>query len=121
MPEIYMTIWGAAGRAHAWQLHVMVLRPTGDGSSDHLDAEVQPPGIINLIEGLQEVGRESPADVVCAVPTVSSRHAMIRVGTQLQSSPPLMIRTCHLPRLEDFYRSLGSQLSLFHACVAGSS
>ena len=71
----------------------MVLRPTGDGSSDHLDAEVQPPGIINLIEGLQEVGRESPADVVCAVPTVSSRHAMIRVGTQLRSSPPLMIRT----------------------------
>lgn len=59
----------------------MVLRPTGDGSSDHLDADVLPPGIINLIEGLQEVGRESPADVVCAVPTVSSRHAMIRVGT----------------------------------------
>jgi len=56
-----------------------VLRPTGDGSFDHLDRAVELPGEIKLTEGLQELGRESPADVVCAVPTVSTRHAMIRV------------------------------------------
>jgi pSer/pThr/pTyr-binding forkhead associated (FHA) protein len=30
-----------------------------------------------------QVGRESPADIVVAVPTVSTRHAMLRLGTKL--------------------------------------
>ena len=29
---------------------------------------------------LRQVGRESPADIVVAVPTVSTRHAMLRLG-----------------------------------------
>lgn len=32
---------------------------------------------------LQQVGRESPADIVVAVPTVSTRHAMLRLGDGL--------------------------------------
>lgn len=38
------------------------------------------PGEIVLREGLYELGREEPADVIVAVPTVSTRHAMLRVG-----------------------------------------
>lgn len=68
------------GHVHMSRLHALVLRPTGDGSSDHLEASVELPGELPLAEGLQEIGREPPADAVCAVPTVSTRHAMIRVG-----------------------------------------
>ena len=38
------------------------------------------PGEITLKEGLYELGREEPADVIVPVPTVSTRHAMLRVG-----------------------------------------
>lgn len=56
-----------------------VLVPTGDGSCDHLDQSVSLPKEIELKNGLYEVGRESPADIVVAVPTVSTRHAMLRL------------------------------------------
>lgn len=57
-----------------------VLVPTGDGSCDHLDDQSVPlPKEIELKNGLYEVGRESPADIVVAVPTVSTRHAMLRL------------------------------------------
>lgn len=36
---------------------------------------------IELAEGLFEVGRMQPADIVIPIPSVSGRHAMIRVGT----------------------------------------
>ncbi|KAK9851683.1 hypothetical protein WJX84_011809 [Apatococcus fuscideae] len=55
-----------------------VLIPKGDGSCDHLSKRVSLPGPIQLEKGLYELGREEPADIVVPIPTVSSRHAMIR-------------------------------------------
>ncbi len=52
----------------------------GDGSCEHLEADVELPGQISLSDGLFELGREAPADIVIPIPTISSRHAMIRVG-----------------------------------------
>jgi pSer/pThr/pTyr-binding forkhead associated (FHA) protein len=38
------------------------------------------PPVIHLNDGVYEVGRTSPADIRLEVPTVSSRHALLRVG-----------------------------------------
>ena len=38
------------------------------------------PGEIELQDGVYEVGREEPADVVIPVPTVSGRHALLRIS-----------------------------------------
>jgi hypothetical protein len=38
------------------------------------------PQAIPLKEGVFEVGRASPADIQIPIPTVSSRHALLRVG-----------------------------------------
>lgn len=38
------------------------------------------PGPIALKEGVYEVGRTEPADILLRIPTVSSRHALLRVG-----------------------------------------
>jgi len=56
-----------------------LLVPTGDGSTKHLDNAVDLPGEIELQDGVYEVGREEPADVVIPVPTVSGRHALLRI------------------------------------------
>jgi pSer/pThr/pTyr-binding forkhead associated (FHA) protein len=56
------------------------LVPTGPGTTDHLDDDVAAPGAISLNQGLYEVGRAPPADIVIAIPTVSTRHATLRVG-----------------------------------------
>eukprot|EP00884_Botryococcus_braunii_P018500 jgi/Botrbrau1/5333/Bobra.0346s0007.1 len=63
-----------------------VLVPIGDGSCDHLEESIPLPNAIELTgEGLFEVGRDVPADVILKVPTVSTRHAMIRiVGDKMQ-------------------------------------
>ncbi|KAK9827293.1 hypothetical protein WJX81_001312 [Elliptochloris bilobata] len=67
-------------RAASWCTNQLVLVPTGDGTTDHLDdGNVPLPGEILLKEGLYELGREEPADVMVPVPTVSTRHAMLRV------------------------------------------
>ncbi|DBB17695.1 hypothetical protein WJX82_002699 [Trebouxia sp. C0006] len=67
-------------RASLLTLSAFVLVPTGDGSCDHLDDQsISLPSEIVLTSGLFEVGRESPADIVVAVPTVSTRHAMLRL------------------------------------------
>lgn len=68
------------------------LSSTGDCSLAHLDAEdasavsrALDAGVISrsspipLPEGLHEVGREQPAEIVLPVPTVSARHARISV------------------------------------------
>ncbi|KAL3140521.1 hypothetical protein ABBQ32_005103 [Trebouxia sp. C0010 RCD-2024] len=68
------------GRGRLGIRSAFVLVPTGDGSCDHLDDQSVPlPKEIELKNGLYEVGRESPADIVVAVPTVSTRHAMLRL------------------------------------------
>lgn len=68
----------------------LVLRPTGNGSYDHIGDEVPLPQTIPLKDGVFEVGRAAPADIQINVPTVSSRHALLRVGTS--NSP-----RCSLP------------------------
>ena len=41
------------------------------------------PGELELKDGVFEVGREAPADIVIPVPTVSGRHALLRVSESL--------------------------------------
>lgn len=55
---------------------------TGDGTTDHLDVEepVAPPKNLDLTSGVFELGRVEPADIIIEVPTVSSRHALLRIG-----------------------------------------
>ena len=66
----------------------------GDGSTDHLDEDVPTPKEIQLSDGQYELGREEPAQIVIPYPTVSSRHAMLRVGESLSCSrAPATFRT----------------------------
>ena len=64
----------------------------GDGSLAHLDAseaealsQASLAAPIPLPEGLHEVGREQPAELVLPVPTVSARHARLTVTPLLVS------------------------------------
>jgi len=59
----------------------LVLQPVGDGSTAHIEgnAEVEPSPVLVLPEGIHEVGRLDTADIVVPLPTVSGRHAMIRI------------------------------------------
>lgn len=61
-----------------------MLTPTGSGSRDHIpgDAKIPPPAPIPLKDGVYEVGRSAPADILLPIPTVSTRHALLRVGEQ---------------------------------------
>ena len=58
-------------------------RRAGDGSTKHLDEPVSLPEEIELKDGVFEVGREEPADVVIPIPTVSGRHALLRISPSL--------------------------------------
>lgn len=53
---------------------------------DHLDSEVPLPNEIPLSDGQFEVGREDSAQLTIPLPTVSARHAMLRVGIDLLTS-----------------------------------
>lgn len=55
----------------------------GDGSTKHLEEPVSLPEEIELKDGVFEVGREEPADVVIPIPTVSGRHALLRISASL--------------------------------------
>lgn len=77
----------------------LVLVPTGDGSCDHLGMranknDTQQSQVCNTItgepvalpptlelpeSGTVELGRDEPADLLVPVPTVSGRHALIKV------------------------------------------
>lgn len=56
----------------------------GDGSVEHLDKSVELPGMLELKEGVYTLGRSEPADLVIAVPTVSAKHAELKVGAVQQ-------------------------------------
>jgi len=56
-----------------------VLTPTGSGSYSHIGEKVLLPAPIELTDGVYEVGRSAPADILIPIPTVSSRHALLRV------------------------------------------
>ena len=53
----------------------------GDGSQDHLDAPVEAPKEMRLEDGQYELGRLEDAQLTIALPTVSGKHALLRVGT----------------------------------------
>jgi len=60
---------------------LLKLEPCGDGDSSHL---VSPDDLatitaLELGPGLYELGRVDTADLVVPLPTVSARHAMVRV------------------------------------------
>ena len=67
----------------------------GDGSTDHLDEDVPPPKEIHLSDGQYELGREEPAQIVIPYPTVSSRHAMLRVGASSSCSRAPVVLLLH--------------------------
>lgn len=59
----------------------LALQPIGDGNTAHIkgNAEVEPAPVVVLPEGIYELGRVDTADIVVPLPTVSGRHAMIRI------------------------------------------
>lgn len=63
----------------------LVLMPTGNGSWDHIGEKTAMPKPIELKDGVYEVGRAEPADIVIQIPTVSSRHALLRVENDKMS------------------------------------
>mmetsp|Transcript_34135 Transcript_34135/g.65219 ORF Transcript_34135/g.65219 Transcript_34135/m.65219 type:complete len:160 (-) Transcript_34135:224-703(-) len=67
--------------AHAYRkLEVsarFLLVPLGDGSCEHLPQEYSMPGDIELTGAEVTVGRDDPADIVIAIPTVSGSHCQI--------------------------------------------
>ncbi len=40
---------------------------------------MSPPGEVQLEDGVFEVGREEPADIVIPIPTISGKHALLRI------------------------------------------
>ena len=50
---------------------------------DHLDGPVEPPKEIRLEDGQYELGRLEDAQLTIALPTVSGKHALLRVGAAL--------------------------------------
>lgn len=72
-----------AGRRHVVvAANRLVLEPCGSGSTEHLNlADIPLPGPLELADGaMMELGREEPADLIVPLPTVSARHAILKVG-----------------------------------------
>lgn len=95
-----------------------VLVPSGDGSCDHLDDQsISLPSEIQLKNGLFEIGRESPADIVVPIPTVSTRHAMLRLEdnkvsvTDLSSTNGTYIDDEELVPLRAVEMSVGTEVT----------
>jgi hypothetical protein len=59
--------------------------PAGNGKWEHIGDKVPLPEAIPLKDGVYEVGRSEPADIVLNIPTVSGRHALLRVGESAAS------------------------------------
>lgn len=85
----------------------------GNGNSDHIGDKVALPPVIHLNDGVYEVGRTSPADIRLEVPTVSSRHALLRVGEVAEGV------SCHSRRGEAVGQCSGG-FRVFCGCVWGS-
>lgn len=94
----------------------LVLRPTGNGNSDHIGDKVPLPPVIHLNDGVYEVGRTSPADIRIAVPTVSSRHALLRVEdnkmciTDLNSTNGTVVNGQELSPMDNIEVEVGSEV-----------
>ncbi|KAK9792967.1 hypothetical protein WJX73_001580 [Symbiochloris irregularis] len=107
---------GSRSRAFVPQ-SALILVPTGDGSCAHLDKAVSLPDKVRLTDGLYEVGREKPADIVIPIPTISSRHAMIRVDgksvniTDLNSTNGTYLDSEELPSMKAQEIPIGSEIT----------
>lgn len=94
----------------------LVLRPTGNGSFEHIGDEVPQPQPIILKEGVFEVGRASPADIQIPIPTVSSRHALLRVEdnkvciTDLNSTNGTVVNGQELGPLDNIEVEVGAEV-----------
>mmetsp|Transcript_13904 Transcript_13904/g.39361 ORF Transcript_13904/g.39361 Transcript_13904/m.39361 type:complete len:167 (-) Transcript_13904:349-849(-) len=65
-------------------LRALILEPTGDGTTEHLEDETSfTPETVTLQDsGMFEIGRDEPADILLRVATVSGRHALLKVGNR---------------------------------------
>lgn len=94
----------------------LVLRPTGNGSFEHIGDEVAMPQPIPLKDGLYEVGRASPADIRINIPTVSGRHALLRVEdnkvciTDLNSTNGTVVDGKELGPMDNIEVEVGSEV-----------
>lgn len=92
------------------------MRPTGNGNSDHIGDKVPLPPVIHLNDGVYEVGRTSPADIRLEVPTVSSRHALLRVEdnkmciTDLNSTNGTVVNGQELSPMDNIEVEVGSEV-----------
>lgn len=94
----------------------LVLVPTGDGSTGHLGMDVTMPSSFELKEGTLELGRDVPADLIVPVPTVSSRHAILKVEgsklsvTDLNSTNGTYISGEQLPPMQPTQVGVGDEV-----------
>eukprot|EP00878_Enallax_costatus_P002873 GHUV01003066.1.p2 GENE.GHUV01003066.1~~GHUV01003066.1.p2 ORF type:complete len:192 (+),score=47.40 GHUV01003066.1:321-896(+) len=94
----------------------LVLRPTGNGNTEHIGDDVKMPPPIPLQDGLYEVGRASPADIQINIPTVSSRHALLRVEdnkvciTDLNSTNGTLVDGKELGPMDNIEVEVGSEV-----------
>ncbi|KAI8467167.1 MAG: SMAD/FHA domain-containing protein [Monoraphidium minutum] len=95
----------------------LVLNPTGSGSSDHIGSKVSMPAPIPLKDGVYEVGRSSPADILLPIPTVSTRHALLRVEndsvfvTDLNSTNGTMVNGQELSPMDNVEVEVGAEIT----------
>lgn len=94
----------------------LVLTPTGNGKWDHIGDQVPLPEPIPLTDGVYEVGRNEPADIVLNIPTVSGRHALLRVEddkisiTDLNSTNGTVVDGRELTPMDDAQLTVGSEV-----------
>jgi len=72
-----------ASRRHALVCHATryLLVPNGDGGTDHISATFDnpDPAVIELSPGVFELGREGEVEIQVNVPTISARHALLKL------------------------------------------
>lgn len=94
----------------------LVLTPTGNGSWEHIGDKVPLPEPIPLKQGVFEVGRTEPADILLKIPTVSNRHALLRVEddkisiTDLNSTNGTVVNGHELTPMDNMEVSVGSEV-----------
>jgi len=94
----------------------LVLTPIGNGNWEHIGDKVPLPEPIPLKQGVYEVGRAAPADIVLRIPTVSTRHALLRVEndtisiTDLNSTNGTVVNGQELTAMDTAEISAGSEI-----------
>lgn len=75
-----------ASRRHAFlcQATRYLLVPNGDGGTDHINASIDSPdpAVIELSQGVFELGRVEDVETQVNVPTISARHALLKLDEE---------------------------------------